>query len=340
MLAAAEVGVRWRRLAGFLLVGLVMHLVLVRVYTRLMVEHKAIRSDRAFLFRAPDHVSVLVCGDSHPRTAIDPNRLGEGVVNYAIGGEHYLKTWYRMRAALERTDRTIDTLLLPLEVNSFSSWHAWNFAPEYVWGRYVDFLEIGRVRGDPWPYATRQLKASLFPYAGELRTLAQLRSGRFGFGEELPTGSFTELSRSEQRQAARDQAITHFRGQEVVDPGLKWAFDQLVGWAHQHDVRLVLVAFPVTWDYWTFAQRSGAPEQVQQQVVDPLLASDPEVIRLDYHGLFFGQNDLFSDPHHLNPEGRLRFTRQLRQDLIARGVLDPAVPAAEGEAPEDPVEEP
>ena len=28
-----------------------------------------------------------------------------------------------------------------------------NFAPEFIWGRYVDFFEVGRVKGEPFKYA-------------------------------------------------------------------------------------------------------------------------------------------------------------------------------------------
>ncbi|MEQ1505503.1 MAG: hypothetical protein ABMB14_24940 [Myxococcota bacterium] len=315
----------WRRVVGFLVVGLVFHLALYLPYTRIVrAGHKAVRSDRAFVLTAPREISLLVCGDSHPRTAIDPGMLGDDVVNIAIGGEHYLKTWYRMRALVERTGRTVDTLLLPLDAGSFSGWHAENFAPEFVWGRYVDFLEIGRVRGDRWDYVGRQLKASIFPYAGELRTINQLRTKRFGFGEDLPTGSFGDLSVPERRLAALTQAKEHFKDADLMDPGLRWAFDSLIRWADEHGVKVVLVAFPVTAMYDGWVQRLGIRERVQREVVDPVTAN-PNHVYLDFHDLFAGRDHLFSDPHHLNAAGRVAFSRRLRTALVDRGLL-PAGP--------------
>lgn len=318
-------GMRLVRIAAFVAMGLALHALFYQVYVRIGREHKAVRSDIAFLVRAPPRISLLVCGDSHPRTAIDAQILGNGVFNVAIGGEHYLKTWYRMRALVERGARQVDALLLPLDAGSFSSWHAENFAPEYVWGRYVDFLEVGRVRhqltGESLiPYAARALKAQVVPYAGELRTLNQLRTKRFGFGEDLPFGSFGALSIPDRRATALQQAKEHFDGAEIIDPGLKWAFDNLVQWAADHHVKLVLVAFPTTRWYDRWVTRLGVRARMQREVLEPLLA-DPNVVYLDHHADYADRDDFFSDPHHLNMAGRTAFSRRLAAELRERGIL-------------------
>ncbi|MEZ4236377.1 MAG: hypothetical protein R3F59_09490 [Myxococcota bacterium] len=312
---------RWPRVAGFLLVGLVFQAVLYLGYVRLVAPgHKAIRADAAFHETAPQDIELLVCGDSHPRSDIDPTMLSDRTVNVAIGGEHYLKTWYRMRALLADGQHQVRALLLPLDAASFSSWHAENFAPEYVWGRYVDFLEVGRVRGTPFAYVGRALKAHVFPFAGELRTLNQIRTKRFGFGEELPLGSFGSLTPAQRRATALEQAKEHFRDADVMDPGLRWAFDQLVAWADARDIPVVLVAFPLTRWYDQWVVRSGARERVEREVVAPLLA-DPNHYYIDHHDIFGRRDELFADPHHLNALGRTLYSRHLREVLAERGVL-------------------
>jgi hypothetical protein len=293
-------------------------------YTRPVREgHKAVRSDRSFLRSAPPQLDLLVCGDSHPRTGIDARELGERVFNIAIGGEHYLKTWYRMRSLLERRDREVKALMLPLDVASFSSWHADSFTPEFVWGRYVDYLEVGRVQGDPWGAVQRLLKARVFPYAGELRTFNQLRTKRFGFGEDLPTGSILALPANERRYNALEDAKLHLQGANPVDPSLLWAFHNLLAWADERDVRVVLVGFPVTRDYARWTDRTDARARVRAEVLEPLLA-EGDVTYLDHHDLFFERDDFFADSNHLNAAGRIAFSRYLRKELVALGVLEQA----------------
>ena len=36
----------------------------------------------------------------------------------------------------------------PLGPHSFTSWITDRYVPEYVWGRYVDWCELGRIRGE------------------------------------------------------------------------------------------------------------------------------------------------------------------------------------------------
>lgn len=311
----------WGRVAGSLAVGLALHATLYVAYVAgIAPRHKASRADAAFLETAPREIELLICGDSHPRSNLDPTLLSDRTVNIAIGGEHYLKTWYRMRRLLEVGDRSIEALLLPLDAGSFSDWHAENFAPEYVWGQSVDFLEVGRVRGRPWDYVGRLLKATLFPYAGELRTLNQVRTKRFGFGDELPVGSFASLSVATRRAAGLQHAKDHLRDANVMDPALRWAFDQLVAWADERDIKLVLVAFPLSRWYDRWVERSGARERVEREVVAPLLA-DPDHLYIDHHDLFGKRDDLFADSHHLNALGRTYYSRHLQEILIEKGIL-------------------
>lgn len=311
----------WLRVLGFLAVGLLVHGMLYLVYTRGIARgHKAYRADVEFVRTAPKHLQMLVVGDSHPRTAIDEQLLGEQIVNTAIGGEHYLKTYYRMRTLIDRTGRTTHALLLPLDAASFSSWHAENFAPEYVWGRYVDYLEIGQMRGSLWSYIPRWLKARWFPYAGELRTLNQVRTKRFGFGEELPTGSFGSLTPYERRITALGQAKEHLQGADLMDPGLHWAFDRIVEWADANSVQVVAVAFPVTSEYDVWVERTGAQELVNRTIL-PSFTANPNHLYLDHHALFEDRNEFFSDPHHLNAAGRVGYSKYLRAVLVERGIL-------------------
>lgn len=311
---------RHLRALAFAGLTLAVHAALFSLYARLVgPDHKAQRSDRAVL-SAPGELDLLIAGDSHPRTALVPHLMGDHVANAAVGGEHYLKTWYRLRALVELGDKEVGALLLPLDASSFSSWHAENFAPEYIWGRYVDFFEVGAVRGEPWAYAGRWAKAKLFPYAGELRTLNQIRTRRYGFGDELPGGSFGARSLRDRIALSRSHARDHFRDVELIDVGLLWAFRQLLGWADAEQIRVVLVSFPVTGSYDRFAQRAGAWERVRDEVLEPILAEGRHLY-IDDHDRFLGRDELFSDPHHLNSPGRILYSRILRQRLIGEGIL-------------------
>jgi hypothetical protein len=325
---------RWARVAGFLLFGLVLHLVLVEAYSRPVLRwHKAVRSDRAFL-SAPKDIDLLVVGDSHARTAVLGPLVGPRVANISFGGHDQLKTWYRTKALVERGEKRVSAILVPLDPVSFSPWRVDVFSPELVWGRYVDFLEVGRVDGHPARYLGRWLKARVFPYAGELRTLNQLRRGRFGFGEDLPNGDFSENGPLRRRELARRDAVDHFGFEDHAHPLLRWGFASLVAWAEERQMQVVAIAYPVTGEYRAEADATDAPEQVRAQVLEPFLA-DPRHVFLNHLRTFEDRPELFSDPHHLNHRGRAEFSRLLRAELTARGILPDRGGASDFPSPDE-----
>lgn len=311
---------RWARVAGYLFVGLVLHLVLVEAYTRpVLMWHKAVRSDRAFL-AAPRDVDLLVVGDSHARTAILGPLLGPRVANISFGGHDQVKTWYRTRTLVEEGDKRVAAILVPLDPVAFSPWRVDVFNPEVVWGRYVDFFELGRVSGSPWRYFGRWLKARVVPYAGEFRTLNQLRRGKFGFGEDLPNGDFSKDHPAKRDAQARRDAKDHLGHDDHAHPLLRWAFFELVKWADERGIQVIAIAYPVTSEYRVHLDQTDAWGQVRTQVVTPFLA-DPRHVFLDHGRTLEDRPELFSDPHHLNHRGRAVFSRGLRYELTRRGLL-------------------
>jgi hypothetical protein len=324
----------WGRLLGFLLFGLLVHAGLTVAYTTPVVRsHKAVRSDRAFL-RAPKDIDLLVVGDSHARTAVLGPLVGPRVANIAFGGHDQVKTWYRTRELVERGRKRVSAILVPLDAVAFSPWRVDVFNPEVVWGRYVDFLELGRVEGRPAKYFGNWLKARFFPYAGELRTLNQLRRGKFGFGEDLPNADFSLATPSQREGIARRESGDHLGFEDHAHPLLCWAFESLVAWADERDIQVVAVAYPLTREYRAHLDQTDAWEQVRTQVLEPFLA-DPDHVWLDHGRTFEDRPDLFSDSHHLNERGRALFSYGLRLELTNRGLLPERTEDAAFPPPED-----
>lgn len=304
------------RVFAYVVAALALHVAASWAYwTQVAQHHKALRSD-AVIAAAPHDVVVWVTGDSHPRTAIEPRLLGTRAVNGAIGGQNLLKSYYRTRTLVEDLDKDVDTLLVPLDAVTFGSWNTDQLAPEVVWGRYVDFFEVGRVRGERIRYLGYWIEANLAPYVGELRSLNQVRARRFGFGEALPNGNFGAQSLRRKIRSARQTAASHLVG-EAVDPLQLWALRSLVEWAEGEGIRVVFVRYPVTRAYAWFV--ADARAEVDARVFGAIVDPERHLV-LDHERLFFGRDHLFSDAHHLNARGRLRYTRYLARELRRHGV--------------------
>jgi len=309
--------VLWQALA-FVLVGLLLHGVAFGAY-RAVVEpaHRVTQSDQEFL-ASSEPLDLLVVGGSHARNAIEPRRLGRAH-SIAVGGEHYLKSMYRVPWLLDASQREVATAIVSFDVTGLSSWKADHFAPEFIWGRYVDFFALGLRRGMPWEYGKKWVKAHLVPYAGERATLAQRLQGERAF-KQPGAGRDAALPAVSERRNGLEIASYHFEGYVAEDPHMAWGFRQLVGELRARGIRVVMVTFPVTPGYSLRSRELGADGPMRQQLLDELVV--PGVVdHLDFEAAFHREPSFFYDGDHVNGRGRRRFTRMLRSELLRLGVL-------------------
>jgi len=305
---------KWQPLA-FLAIGLLLHLLLYTTYTRTVgPSHRVTEIDARWL-DDDSAVNVLVLGGSHARNAVDPNFMKDSL-SLAVGGEQYIKTYYRMRHLFDHHRRDVSAVLLPLDAAGLSSWKTDSYTPEYVWGKYVDFREQARIQRKPFAYARMWTKARLFPYAGELETLEQLWRGRRAFKDEEIAQVVPPKS---ERRTGQQAAIDHLSGYRHDDPALTWALRELVADLRAREIRVILVTYPVSAGYSREARSLGADMSPQQRLVDELGAPGT-VDHLDFESLFHGKPDHFYDGDHLSRTGRMRFSRLLRQKLLALGL--------------------
>ncbi len=307
-----------RQLLGFVLAVLVVHGVGSWAYTSQVAAHHRVRVSDAEFLGSTAPIDVLFVGDSHPRSAVEPRLLGPGVLNLAISGEHVLKTLYRLRWLLDHHDRHVGAVVLAVESHTFVDWKVDAYQPEAVWGRYVDFLALGRRRGALFPYIGRWMKSRWVPYAGELDTIEQAWVGGRGFRDRSQLQAAPIREDRRQPDAA---AKKHFAERQLMHPDLRWAFDALVADLQRREIAVVLVSYPVSKPYAELAETYGARGAVRDQVLPDLVAAG--VPWLDLEGSFFGRPDAWYDADHMSKSGRLEFTRDLGWELADLGLLEP-----------------
>lgn len=303
--------------ASFVLLGLALHGLLCLLFVFGVVRvHDAREMDARWLL-GPRAVELMVAGDSHPRFAVEAPVLGSAI-NVAVPGEHYQKSMYRVPWLLDHGTRPVRSVILPFDAASFASFKDESFQPEAVWGRYVDWAELGAHKHQRWVFAGKAAKASVAPYLGELDTVLQWLTASRHFRD--PGGSMLKVAYFEGGAMA---AQRHFAGAQAWDPDMEWAFRRLIGDLTHRGIRVVLVRFPVTRAYAAESRRLGADPSLR----DALLAeiAKPGVVdHLDFEGAMFGQPDLFGDGDHLNPIGKRRFSVMLAGELRRLGVLSEA----------------
>ncbi|MEZ4235766.1 MAG: SGNH/GDSL hydrolase family protein [Myxococcota bacterium] len=300
--------------AGALALHVALSLLFVATICR---DHDVRRMDARWLL-GPRPAQVMVAGDSHPRLAVEAPVLG-AAINVAVPGEHYEKTTFRVPWLLDHGTRPVETVLLPFDAASFAAFKDDVFEPEAVWGRYVDWAELGARKHRRWDFAQRALKASLAPYVGEWPTVLQYLTASRHFRDPGEAQGVANLVHIE---GGVEVARRHFQGADPWNDDMVWAFRRLLDDLRGRGIRVVLVRYPVSRAYFFEAQRLG----VDVAKRDALLAEvgAPGVVdHLDFERALFRTPDLFADGDHLNPAGKRQFSRILAERLRALGVLHP-----------------
>ena len=307
------------RAAAYLAGALCVHLLLSVAFARTVIaDHNITRSDQEFA-EAPPHLSVVVVGDSHARNAVDARGLGLPAANIAIGGEHIVKTHYRLLDLLDRTGKQVDTVLIPAEDTAFVRQVRDKYHPVALWGRKIPFLQVAREADDPRAYALLWLRARVLPYADELPIWVSWTKGsRAHFRQKLSKAG--RLSQKSARQRLQDAKYRYDKafGDGPTDDALKRLyFERLIQTLQQRGIQVVLIRYPVTQAYDRLARRARADVD---RVVQPLVQDG--IPLLDFHDLFWGRPELFEDSDHLNADGRRRFSFGLGRTLVEQGLVE------------------
>jgi hypothetical protein len=304
------------RTALFLVFALAIHLSLCAVFAATVGRNHDVRKMDARWLAGPRPVQVMVAGDSHARFAVEAPVLGRAL-NVAVPGEHYQKTTYRVPWLLDHGTRKAEAVVLPFDAVTFASFKDDSFSPELVWGRYVDFLELGLRKRKPFRYAGRWAKAKLAPYVGEMEVMLQFLTSSKHFRDPEGQGSPLQLTVFESGERA---ARRHLQGADPWDPDMEWAFRRLLGELQHRGLRTVLVRFPVTEDYARESRALGADPALRDRLAAEIVKPGT-VDHLDYEALFFGRPAMFADGDHLSQAGKRKFSEILASDLRALGIL-------------------
>jgi|GEM_PF-6459018 len=272
----------------------------------------------------PAGTRIVFLGDSHVVDSLDPGRIG-GAFNFASDGESYIHNFYKLRWLVERVP-SLRAVVLPVDVHSFSSYRANRMPVTPEWARYVDYLEIGRLRGQ-WPHFARELLAlRLFGFRGEYRRFWQqglLRRSRppaadIDRGFKPRAGFFIKKGRSER---GRRRARRQLQGVELFSTDMVLYFNRILGLARERGLQVVLVRFPVTPEY---LREAGTLVAVDDFYARVRRLAGPGVPFIDRHqALQRPPGRFFRDAQHLNLDGAERFSDLIRSDLERLGLIKP-----------------
>ena len=198
-------------------------------------------------FWIPPGTRILILGDSHAVCSLDPGRIGKAV-NFSSDGESYVQNYYKLKYAL-RCAPSLRTVILPVDLHSFSDFRAKRIMVDAEWSRYIDFLEIGKLRKKRFHYFYEWLKLRCFGFRGRYERFYR----RWILGRK--TVSVSRLDRGflpyqgifiKKNSMARGQkrAFRQLKGYNIFSPEMVFFFKKILDLARQHELNIILLRFP------------------------------------------------------------------------------------------------
>ncbi|MBI4847226.1 MAG: DUF1574 family protein [Nitrospirae bacterium] len=271
---------------------------------------------------------ILMLGDSHSMTGLNSEIIGDAF-NFSSGGANYMKTYYKLKYILNDKPRRFKVLIIPFDLHSFASNRSDVLMDSYYWKKYVNYWELGLRKKNLPAYLTEYLRGNYFPYAGEFGNVyLYFKDGQQNVGKEkyrkVIKGYMIDdenYSKKDKMKLARTRTEEHFKGTKSVDEDLVFYFNKIVSLASGHGIKIILIKFPITDEYYSIASEMMQVDKYNAQI-NSLVEGKPDMFLWDYQNFFFDKDYLFSDSDHLNTAGATEFSNIIKDRLKSEGILD------------------
>jgi hypothetical protein len=296
------------------------HLLLRFLYVHeVMPRVFPVKHDRVFL-RNLETMKIGLLGNSHTFLSLHASIIPDSL-NFGSLGEGYMVTYYKLKRILDREPDAFAVVILQVDLHSFSGGE-FHQGKNYRWAQFIDYYDLASFSGDYIQHGREWIQYREFPYAGSAKDLAHAVSGPQGqepdVGDTPLLRDFSTVEDPERKAWSR--AANHFKGQNWYDDRVAHYFGRILDLCEAHNIHVVLVEFPVTEEYLAQAQTFLPLEEWRARVA-AAIEGRPGITHLRLRDLYFGQNQLFGDPDHLNAEGGVLFSTHVRDEMAQRGLL-------------------
>jgi hypothetical protein len=270
--------------------------------------------------------SILIIGDSHPKTAVDP-RLLPGSFNMSTQGENMMYTYYRLKYYLEVEKLDIRLAIMEVDVHTFAPVPIDQFILPVFWRKYVDYVEVGKSSKMMGKFLTYRLSGE-FSYVNgvndSIKLLKKSIKGRTNLSQIVQGHLVRTTDYSKEKDPvsiAREKAEFHIQGPVHFDPLVSDYFIRILFLLQKHGVDAILVRYPVAREYYRIVDSKMDIAGYYDSLYELLAQNQLQLPILDYHNIYWDKPDYFANSDHLNQTGAEAFTMLLKNDLEDLGLL-------------------
>ncbi|MFA5070054.1 MAG: D-alanyl-lipoteichoic acid biosynthesis protein DltD [Patescibacteria group bacterium] len=265
------------------------------------------------------NTKILFSGGSHVMTGLSPDRI-ENSFNFSSLGENYAYTYYKLKYILESYDIRLNTLILPIDLQDFSSsriklieneWHT----NVWYWHKYINYENLKLIIKET-SYLQWQT-AKFFPVIGNgpsiiMKLRGSLINTDMKLGQQIRVNDFSKSD--DQDKSAKFRAEWHLSNSETFDATMSDYFERILNLGKEYNLNILIVRFPVSEEYYKFSAEYLDIDEYYEKVYE--ITDKYDNIRiLDYHDLFFDKDYFFNDPDHLNKNGADYLTDLIKKEI-------------------------
>jgi hypothetical protein len=306
---------RTYKILGFIILLLLANTALDWFYkNKVMAEMINSRKDREF-YRLQEDFKYLLLGDSHFQNGVNPMILGNAY-NFSSANENIIQSYYKLKYIIEKSDKELDYILLPLDLSTFNSIRSDRFKYHAYWIKYINYYELARHKKDKSLFFTG-LFARYMSYAGNYETFYRYFFSEGKGRSQLILGYRPKHGDFKSKKARKDITQLHeelYQSKHWLDDDLISYFKRIMDLCENNSLKLVLVKMPVSKQHHEKISKVVDMENYHQKI-NQILADKKDVYVLDYQTLFFEHDNYFNNPDHLNARGADKFSAQLKTDL-------------------------
>ncbi len=298
------------KIALFLLLTVLLHFGVFLLFKKITANKSELLKEEESI-EALGSIDLLIIGDSHAKRCVDPDQIASSF-NSAYYGENPALTYYHLKHLVNDLKIKPKRVLFQIDITRFAKNFLRHYKNKFFYQTFVDndeLRDLDIITNEQW------LENELFKVAPQLEFLSVVK--RVNNNEKNTKKTFASFSNAERKKMAHD-----FISKQLIPNGFDDLYDQTslsylkktIQFCQENQIKLIAIKYPVT-DYYLkeledICQRDLSADTPQDKIIQ-----DWKIPLIDFEHSFLKDYELYSDSHHMNPEGKKRCTALLIQKL-------------------------
>lgn len=302
-----------RKLIFFICVIAIVHAIMYCVILVLNNKKNELTIQFNHYSNSTTNIKILFLGDSHVARGIDVSQI-DSAYSLAYFGENNMMNFYKLQYCLDNHLPKPRYVILPCDIMTFTEGYHQYRTNKLFYYSVIPLREVKHLNKRKLFAYYDYFKIKLFPYSDWQYALNRMNANR----QKKSTLKFSDRTKKEQEKDA-----AHFIQDELLMGGNKAGFysenalsylNKIIKLCRENQIKLVFVKYPLTQTIFNEIKFHVDSNYITDRPAEKIIQKNAIPI-LNFENLFVKNPELFFDSHHLNSDGKNKFTVTLKCHL-------------------------